>query len=183
MGRPTGSATAFLAMTRLPILEYPDPRLRLRASPVTVFDRSLSRLIDDLLETLHANAAIGLSAPQVNDRRQVLVIDLLGKGAAPRVYVNPRILSASTWGLVEESCLSVPGVVGNVVRATEIRVQAQDRNGEAFERDLSGMDAVCLQHEMDHLAGKLFVDRLSVFRRLRLHARARAKARRGKKSA
>lgn len=170
-------------MTQRQVIEYPDPRLRLRSEPVTAFDKSLAQLIDDLLETLYATNAIGLSAPQVDDRREVLVIDLSGNASAPQVYVNPEILSVSTWGLVEESCLSVPGVVGNVVRATEVRARAQDRNGQLFERDLTGMDAVCLQHEMDHLVGKLFVDRLSIFRRLRIRALANAKARRRGKAA
>ncbi|MDJ0852104.1 MAG: peptide deformylase [Myxococcota bacterium] len=164
-------------MTRLQILEYPDPRLRLPSAPVTEFDDDLGRLIDDLLETLTASKAIGLAAPQANDRRAVLVIDPSGSGSARQVYVNPEILRESTPGLVEESCLSVPGVVGNVIRATEVRVRARNRSGEAFERDLSGMDAVCLQHEMDHLAGRLFVDRLSWFRRWRIRAAARRRQR------
>lgn len=164
-------------MSRLEILEYPDPRLRLCANPVTAFDESLSQLVDDLLETLHAHKAIGLSATQVDDRREVLVIDTSGEASAPQVYVNPEIRSRAAWGIVEESCLSVPGVVGNVIRATEVAVLAQDRHGEPFERTLTGMAAVCLQHEIDHLAGKLFIDRLSIFRRFRLRARARAQAR------
>ena len=164
-------------MAQRDILEYPDPRLNLPTDPVTVFDGDLGQLIDDLLETLYATKAVGLSAPQVDDRRAVLVLDLSDDASAPQVYVNPEILAKTAWGLVEESCLSVPGVVGNVVRATEIRVKAQDRNGESFERDLTGMDAVCLQHEMDHLAGKLFIERLSIFRRLRIRAAA-ARARR-----
>lgn len=165
-------------MARREILQYPDPRLRLRSRPVTAFDQDLARLVDDLLETLYATKAIGLSAPQVNDRRQVLVIDLSGKASAPQLYVNPEILTKSALGLVEESCASIPDVVGNVIRATQVRVRAQDLSGATFERDLSGMHAVCLQHEMDHLAGKLFVDRLSVFRRLRIRAAASARARR-----
>ena len=164
-------------MAQRDILEYPDPRLNLPTHPVTAFDDDLGRLIDDLLETLYATKAVGLSAPQINDRRAVLVLDLSDDASAPQVYINPEILAKAAWGLVEESCLSVPGVVGNVVRATEIRVRAQDRTGETFERDLTGMDAVCLQHELDHLAGKLFIERLSIFRRLRIRAAA-ARARR-----
>lgn len=164
-------------MAELEILEYPDPRLRLQAQPVTSFDDSLARLIEDLIETLHIRNAIGLSAPQVGDRRQVLVTDLSADGSAAQAYVNPEICSRAAWGLVEESCLSVPGVVGNVVRATKIRVRARDRHGEAVERDLEGMDAVCLQHEVDHLNGKLFIDRLSIFRRLRIRARMKARER------
>jgi peptide deformylase len=154
-------------MARLPILEYPDPRLRLRAEQVTTFDHALGKLTDDLVETLHVSGGIGLSAPQAGIQLQVLVIDLSGGASAPHVYVNPQILTRSAPGLVEESCLSVPGIVGNVVRATQLRVLARDVAGAVFESDLEGMHAVCLQHEMDHLVGKLFVDRLSLLRRLR----------------
>jgi peptide deformylase len=168
-------------MAQLPILEYPDPRLRLRAAPVTEFNGALGELIDDLLETLHATGGIGLSAPQAGIGSQVVVTDLSGDASEPRVYVNPEILKSAVPGLVEESCLSVPGVVGNLVRATQVRVRARDRSGEVFERDLDGMHAVCLQHEIDHLAGMLFIDRLSLFRRLRV--RAAAGARRRKTSA
>ena len=166
-------------MALLAILEYPDPRLRLTSHPVEAFDASLGRLVDDLGETLRASKGIGLAAPQTGDRRQVLVIDLSGGEAEPEIYINPEILTSTAPGLVEESCLSVPGVVGNVVRATQVRVRARDRSGEAFERDLEGMPAVCLQHEMDHLVGKLFVDRLPLLRRLRFHfaaSKARAQA-------
>ena len=169
-------------MAQRDILEYPDPRLNLPTNPVTAFDDDLGQLVDDLLETLYARKGLGLSAPQVNDRRAVLVLDLSGDASAPQVYINPEILAKAAWGLVEESCLSVPGVVGNVVRATEIRVRAQDRTGEIFECDLTGMDAVCVQHEMDHLAGKLFIERLSIFRRLRIRVAA-ARARRTSKAA
>jgi len=166
-------------MARLPILEYPDPRLRLRAAPVVTFDARLARLIDDLLETLYSTTGIALSAPQTGIQLQVLVVDLSGNASAPHVYVNPEVLASSAPALVEESCLSVPGVVGNVVRATQLRIRARDRYGEVFERDLDGMHAVCLQHEMDHLAGKLFVDRLSLFQRLRTRITAAARSRRG----
>jgi peptide deformylase len=152
-------------MALLTILEHPDPRLRLHAEPVTRFDAGLSRLVDDLLETLYASNAIGLCAQQAHDLRQVIVMDLSGTASAPQVYINPQVLTGSRMGMVEESCLSVPGVVASVARHTRIRVRAQDRAGEYFERDLEGMDAVCLQHEMDHLVGKLFVDRLSWLRR------------------
>ncbi len=160
-----GGSAQEVPMARREILEVPDARLRRTARPVTVFDRDLARLAEDLIDTLHATAGIGLSAPQLGDPRRVLVMDLSGDASAPQLYVNPEILAASTYGLVEESCLSVPGVVANVVRATELRVRARDGQGQAFERDLSGMEAVCLQHEMDHLEGKLFVDRLSLPRR------------------
>ena len=164
-------------MARREILEYPHPRLRERASAVTAFDAELGRLIDDMLETVRATNSLALSAPQVDDPRAVLVIEPSGGGPVPSAYVNPRILSQSAWGLAQESCLSLPGLVGNVWRATEIRVRACDRDGEAFETDLKDMDAVCLQHELDHLAGRLFVDRLSMLRRLRYRVFAARRAR------
>ena len=164
-------------MAQLEILEYPDPRLRLRSKPVTEFDEDLERLVDDLFETLYATEAIGLSAPQVNVQREVLVMDLSGNASAPQVYINPEILASAAPGLVEESCLSVPGVIVNVVRATEIRVRSTRPNGETAVSELSGMDAVCLQHEMDHLIGKLLVDRLSLFGRLRMRIRNNARQR------
>ncbi len=167
-------------MPQRDVLEYPDPRLRRAAEPVTDFDASLAGLVDDLVDTLRATRSIGLSAPQFGDLRRVVVIDPAEQRAHPQIYVNPEILRKRGLGFVEERCLSVPGVVGNVIRAMEIRVRAEDATGEAFERELSGMDAVCLQHEMDHLEGRLFVDRLSIFRRLRLRwseARARRRSR------
>ncbi len=164
-------------MAQLPILEYPDPRLRLPSQPVTAFDQGLARLVDDLFDTLYATKGIGLAAPQVGDPRQVLVMDLSGSASEPQVYVNPEILTDAVPGLVEEMCLSVPGVVGNVVRATQLRARAYDCSGTSFERDLEGMYAVCLQHEMDHLAGKLFIDHLSLLRRLRLRVGAERRAR------
>lgn len=160
-------------MARLEILEYPDPRLRLRSEAVCVFDGYLAELTDNLFETLYATKAIGLSAPQAGIQLQVLVMDLSGNATEPQVYINPEILKRGALGFVEESCLSVPGVVAHVLRATRVRVRAQDRSGATFERDLEGMNAVCLQHEMDHLRGKLLVDRLSLFRRLRVRSAAR----------
>jgi len=155
-------------MPRRPILEYPDPRLRERSAPVTAFDAGLARLVEDLVETLHATpTGIGISAPQVGDLRQVLIMDLTESRTEPEVYINPEILSRSVPGLVEESCLSIPAVVGNVVRSTQLRVRAVDAEGRPFERDLEGMHAVCLQHEVDHLEGKLFIDRLPLLQRLR----------------
>jgi peptide deformylase len=165
-----------------PIIEYPDPRLRLRADPVTEFDANLAQLIDDLLETLKATKGIALSAPQTGDRRRVVVIDLAGGATAPAPYVNPEILARAAPGFVEESCLSVPGVVGSVWRATKVTVRASDRSGETFERELEGMHAVCMQHEIDHLEGKLFIDRLWLVRRLVVRSRLDARARRRKAS-
>lgn len=157
-------------MARLPIIEYPDERLRTPAAPVTVFDEALGSLIDDLLETLHASPGIGLCAPQTGDLRRVLVMDLSDDGSAPRTYVNPEILSRSGLAIATESCLSLPGISARVMRSAQVRVRASDRNGRTFERDLDGMHAICLQHESDHLDGKLFTDRLSSLRRLRLRS-------------
>lgn len=162
-------------MARRDIIEHPDPLLRMRSEPVTAFDADIHQLIDDLLETMEATSSLGLSAPQVGELRNVLVIAPTGDTAdttsPPQVYVNPEILNKAAWGLIQESCLSLPGITGNVFRRTQVRVRAQGRDGETFECDLSGMDAVSLQHEMDHLDGKLFIDRLSVFRRLGLRLR------------
>ena len=157
-------------MTRLPIIEYPDERLRTPAAPVTVFDAALGSLIDDLVETLHATSGIGLCAPQTGDLRRVLVMDLSEDGSAPQAYVNPEILSRSGFAIAEESCLSLPGITAKVVRSAAVRVRASDRDGRPFERDLDGMHAICLQHESDHLDGMLFTDRLSRLRRLRFRS-------------
>ena len=157
-------------MARLNILEYPDPVLRQVSSRVTRFDSDLAALIDDLFETLKVTGGLGLSAPQAGQSRRVLVVYVPDDAHGPQAYVNPELLTRAAPGLVEEGCLSVPGIIGNVVRATQLRVRAQDRDGQLFERDLSGMHAVCLQHEMDHLDGKLFIDRLSWFRRWRIKA-------------
>ncbi len=155
-------------MALLPILEYPDPRLRERALPVTEFDEALGRLIDDMLETMYAAPGIGLSATQVNVKKRVLVIDVSEKHDDPLVFVNPELLSSEGTAKTEEGCLSVPGIFDQVERAAKVRVRAQDRSGAWSERDLEGLLAVCLQHEMDHLDGKLFVDYLSDLKRERI---------------
>lgn len=154
----TGSATGS-------VLEYPDPRLRAQSERVTDFDDDLGRLVETLLQTMQAHSAIGLSAPQLGTAQAVLVIAPTVDLRAPRVYVNPEILGTGSPGLVQESCLSVPGVSVNVWRATKLTVRAQDATGSEFDCALSGLDAVCVQHEMDHFAGKLLVDRLSFIRR------------------
>ncbi len=164
-------------MARLEILEYPDPALRQKSEPVTRFDKNLERLVDDLVETLGANRIIGLSSPQVNILQRVVVTNASGRPSETQVYVNPVIISKAAWGIVEESCASIPDVVGNVIRATKVHVRAQDRHGDSFEHVLTDMDAVCIQHEIDHLNGKLFIDRLSLFRKLAVRARLRAKVR------
>lgn len=152
---------------RRAVLEHPDPRLRQVAQPVTTFDGELSQLVEDLLETMYAGRAIGLAATQVGVPLRVLVLDPSPGADSPQVFVNPEVLAQDRYGMVEESCLSVPGVLDSVRRATRLRVRASDRAGQPFERRLADMDAVCLLHELDHLDGKLFVDHLGWWRRLR----------------
>ncbi len=155
-------------MARLQILEYPDPRLRTRASPVTVFDPALSTLIDDMFETMYAAPGVGLAASQVDVHKRLIVMDVSESKQEPQVFCNPEILASEGVGVTEEGCLSVPGIFDEVKRAANVRARAQDRNGTVFEVDLDGLAAVCLQHEMDHLEGKLFVDYLSDLKRERI---------------
>ena len=155
-------------MTRLTILEYPDPRLRTRATPVAVVDGTVRRLIDDMLETMYAAKGIGLAATQVNVHRRLLVVDVSPDKNEPHAFVNPEMMSRAETVRTEEGCLSVPGFFEEVQRAMRVRVRALDRDGKAFERDLDGLLGVCVQHEMDHLDGKLFVDYLSELKRWRI---------------
>ena len=164
-------------MARRAIIEYPDKRLRMPARPVTAFDRNLMCCIDDLLETLYASRGIGLAANQIGLNLCVLAINVAGNGDQAQIFINPHILVRSQVGWVEESCLSLPGIVENVKRDTRVRVRTFDHAGIAYERDLEGTAAVCLQHEMDHLQGKLFVDRLSFFKRRRAIKRFQAGSR------
>lgn len=162
-------------MTVRSVLRYPDPRLREKAAPVIDFDGSVRSLVDDLFDTLYSTeSAIGLCAPQVNDPRQILVMDLSKTRDEPQVFINPKVTARALWGFVEESCLSVPDTKVNVLRATAIRVQAQDPDGQPFETELERLYAVVLQHEMDHFAGKLLVDKMSFFRRFRFKRQHRA---------
>ena len=153
------------------ILEYPDPRLRTRAQPVTRFDTALGTLIDDLFETMYAAPGIGLAATQVDVHKRLIVIDLSKEHDEPLVLINPEILAREGEANTEEGCLSVPGIFDEVKRAAKVRVRAHDRNGEVFERDFEDILAVCIQHEMDHLDGKLFVDYLSDLKRERIRKR------------
>jgi peptide deformylase len=150
------------------ILEFPDPRLRTRAQPVTVFDAELGQLIDDMFETMYAAPGIGLAATQVDAHKRLIVIDVSEAHNEPVVLINPEILSREGVAETEEGCLSVPGIFDDVKRAAKIRVRARDRTGAVFERDCEGVLAVCVQHEMDHLEGKLFVDYLSDLKRQRI---------------
>jgi len=150
------------------ILEYPDPRLRTKAHAVSAFDAELHRLIDDLFDTMYAAPGIGLAATQVDAHQRVIVVDVSEQRDQPLVLVNPEILSREGCLSVEEGCLSVPDVFEDVERATRVRVRAQNRTGVLFERDFEDLLAVCVQHELDHLEGKLFVDYLSDLRRERI---------------
>src|ERR1700756_882934 len=155
-------------MALRPILEFPDARLRTRARPVTVFDAALGTLIDDLFETMYAAPGIGLAATQVDVHQRVIVIDISSDRSGALALVNPEILTRAGEASTEEGCLSVPGIFDEVKRAAKVRGRAQGRNGEVFERDYDGVLAVCIQHEMDHLEGKLFVDYLSDLKRERI---------------
>jgi peptide deformylase len=150
------------------ILEFPDPRLRTRAQPVTQFDAELGRVIDDMFETMYSAPGIGLAAPQVDVHKRLIVIDVSEDRNEPLVFINPEILSREGETVTEEGCLSVPGIFDQVKRAAKVRVRAQDRNGEVFEREYDDIMAVCVQHEMDHIDGKLFVDYLSDLKRERI---------------
>jgi peptide deformylase len=152
-------------MAKLEILEFPDPRLRTRARRVESFDTALGRLVDDMIETMYSANGIGLAATQVNQHQRLLVLDVSEGQDDPRVYINPKIIDEDGHQIYEEGCLSVPGIYANVKRAEKIRVEAQDRHGVTFQEEVEGIHAVCLQHEMDHLEGKLFVDYLSPLKR------------------
>lgn len=153
------------------ILEFPDPRLRTRAQPVSRFDAELHRAIDDMLETMYAAPGIGLAATQVDVHQRLVVIDISADRNDPLVLINPQILTREGEVATEEGCLSVPGYFDEVKRAARIRVRAQDREGNVFERDCEDLLAVCVQHEMDHIDGKLFVDYLSNLKRERVRKR------------
>ena len=155
-------------MALLQILEFPDPRLRIRAQPVTQVDAALRKLVDDMFETMYAAPGIGLAATQVNVAKRLLVIDISEKRDQPLVLINPEVLAREGVEETEEGCLSVPGVYDKVTRAEKIRVRALDRDGKPLEFDAEGLLAVCIQHEIDHLDGKLFVDYLSELKRTRI---------------
>ena len=165
-------------MAQLPILHYPDPRLRIRAKPVSEVDERIRTLVADMLETMYEASGIGLAATQVNVHERVLVLDLSEERNQPLCLINPQILRSEGEVSYEEGCLSVPEVFESVSRAESIRVAALDEKGESIEMDAEGLLAICIQHEMDHLEGKLFVDYLSALKRTRLKTKFRKKARR-----
>ncbi len=163
-------------MALLEILEYPDPRLRTVAAPVAKVDDAVRKLADDMLETMYAAPGIGLAATQVDVHQRLLVIDISEDRSDPLVLINPEIVTQSGAVKGDEGCLSVPEIYEAVERAECIRVKALNRAGESFELDAEGLLAICIQHEMDHLEGKLFVDYLSEMKRQRLKKKL-AKAR------
>ena len=155
-------------MARLSILEYPDPRLRTVARSVDRVDADIQRLIDDMFETMYEAPGVGLAASQVNVHKRIIVVDVSEKRDTPYAFVNPHIELLEGAQETSEGCLSVPGFYELVTRAERIRVQALDRDGQAFELTTDGMLSVCIQHECDHLEGKLFVDYLSGLKRQRI---------------
>jgi len=152
-------------MTKLAILEYPDPRLRTRAEAVAIVDDAVRQLGEDLLQTMYAANGVGLAATQVDVHRRVIAMDVSETRDQPLILINPELVSAEGKGPGEEGCLSLPGIYDKLSRATHIRIRALDLQGRPFEMDAEGLLAVCIQHEMDHLEGKLFVDYLSELKR------------------
>ncbi len=158
-------------MALLDILIYPDSRLRRQAEPVQDVDTEIRQLVDDMAETMYAAPGVGLAAVQVNVAKQVIVIDTSETRDDLRVFINPRLIDSAGDVETEEGCLSVPGIYAPVNRAESIRVQALDHEGESFEIETDGLLAVCIQHEMDHLRGKVFVDYLSRLKQDRIRKR------------
>lgn len=156
-------------MAKLEILEYPDPRLRTIAKPVKTFDKNLQTLIDDMFETMYDAPGIGLAATQIDVHKQLIVMDLSEDKNEPHVFINPELtVLEGDPEKMQEGCLSVPGFYEDVERIEHVLIKALDRNGEPFELEATGLLAVCIQHEMDHLNGKLFVDYLSALKRNRI---------------
>ena len=155
-------------MALLEILHFPDPRLRNLARPVAEVDDAVRQLVDDMFETMYAAPGIGLAATQVNVAKRIVVIDISEDKTQPLCLINPEIIEKHGVEEMEEGCLSVPGVYDVVQRAERIRVRALDRDGQVFETETDGLLAVCIQHEIDHLDGKLFVDYLSQLKRTRI---------------
>ena len=161
----------------LKILEYPDPRLRKIAAPVPAVTAEIRKLVSDMAETLYAAPGVGLAATQVDVHKRVIVIDVSPAHDQLHVFINPEIVSAEGEAEGEEGCLSVPGYYDTVRRAAKVTVRALDPHGEPFELRAEGMLAVCVQHEMDHLIGKVFVDYLSSLKRARLRTKFKKKQR------
>jgi peptide deformylase len=164
-------------MAKLDILHYPDARLHTVAKPVKAVDERIRKLVDDMAETMYAAPGIGLAATQVNVHERVVVIDISETHDQLRVFINPEIVAQSGTEESEEGCLSVPGIFDKVTRADRVTVRALDREGKPFELDADGLLAVCVQHEIDHLKGKVFVDYLSSLKRNRIKSKLLKQAR------
>jgi peptide deformylase len=165
-------------MASLTILRYPDPRLHTVAKPVAQVDARIRQLVDDMLETMYAADGVGLAATQVDVHERVIVMDTSETRDDPRVLINPELVARSEeMALGEEGCLSVPGTYDKVVRHKQVRVRGLDRNGESYEFDAEGLLSVCVQHEMDHLLGKVFVEYLSALKRDRIKTKLLKKSR------
>ena len=155
-------------MSLLEILHFPDPLLRQKAAPVAVVDEKIRSIVDNMFETMYSAPGIGLAAVQVNILKQIITIDTSEDKKQPLCLINPEILESHGEEKMEEGCLSVPGIYEKVKRAESIKVRYLDREGKTIEEEISGLLAVCIQHEMDHLKGKLFVDYLSEMKRNRI---------------
>jgi peptide deformylase len=165
-------------MAQLPILKYPDPRLRTVAAPVAVVDERVQQLVSDMLETMYTAEGVGLAATQVDVHLRVIVIDTSSERNQPLVLINPEIVARSEeLNFAEEGCLSVPAVYDRIARHDRVTVRALDRHGEPFELEAQGLSAVCIQHEMDHLVGKVFVEYLSPLKRDRIRTKLLKRAR------
>ncbi|MDO9598921.1 MAG: peptide deformylase [Azoarcus sp.] len=164
-------------MALLPILRFPDPRLHTRAAPVTVVDDSIRQLIKDMAETMYEAPGIGLAATQVDVHKRVVVIDISEDNSGLLALINAEILERSGEQVCEEGCLSVPGIYEKVTRAERVKVKALNQQGEPFELEAEGLLAVCIQHELDHLDGKVFVEYLSQLKLTRIKSRLAKKAR------
>jgi peptide deformylase len=162
-------------MALLNIIEYPDPRLKKIAAPVAAVTSEIQKLVRDMAETMYAAPGVGLAATQVDVHKRIIVIDISEARDDLKVFINPEIVSAEGEAEQEEGCLSVPGYYDKVTRAARVTVRAQNERGEPFELSAEGMLAVCVQHEMDHLIGKVFVEYLSPLKRARLLAKLRKK--------
>lgn len=164
-------------MALLPILKYPDPRLHRKAEPIAAVDASIRRLAADMLETMYAAPGIGLAATQVDVHRRIVVMDVSEDKTEPRVFVNPEILEREGECEGEEGCLSVPGIYDTVTRAERVKVRALDLEGEVFTLEAEGILAVCIQHEIDHIDGKVFVEYLSRLKQARIKSKLAKQAR------
>jgi peptide deformylase len=166
-------------MAILEILHFPDPRLRKKAVPVTQVDDQVRQAVDDMFETMYAAPGIGLAATQVNVHKQILVVDVSEEKDQPLCLINPQVVEQYGIEEMEEGCLSVPGIFETVRRAEKIKFRALDRGGREFEMQADGMLAVCIQHEIDHLHGRLFVDYLSPLKRQRIRKKLEKQKRQG----